>query len=234
MKQSFFIAAISGLILMLSFQNCSQGNFESSSSSNTQASTNKAISDEQIQNFLARDRVEICPAIACAAPPENCHYEQDSSTNGGIRSRCISSCGRLVCDRQPPIGVVPPKASIICPMIACSAVPTGCKRVAAATTVRDTNGCDLNCGEIKCDEASTEPVINPVDGNNDQSDDSVQQIGIGTKPRICPMVMCAAPPEGCFYRPTSRLVGTNECPGCGELICKKPPFGTDLPPVPVE
>ena len=233
MKTKFFVTATIGALLILSFQNCSKGNFESSISSSPQASVNKAISDEQVQDFLKRDRAEICPAIMCAAPPAFCHYEQEKTTNGDLKSRCFASrCGRLVCDRQPPIKDDPPKEPVICPMIACSAVPSGCKRIAAATSVKDTNGCDLNCGAIKCDQASTEPV-NPVEENNSDIEQPIQ-IGIGAKPRICPMVMCAAPPEGCFYRPTSRLVGSNQCPGCGELICKKPPFGTDLPPVPTE
>lgn len=233
MKTIPFILIILGTALTLSFQNCSQGNFESSSTDNEQSQNTKVISDQQIQDFLNRDRIEICPTVMCAAPPEGCRYEQESTTNLANRSRCNLGCGRLVCDRQPPVGIVPPKEPVICPMIACSPVPEGCSRVAVPTTVRDTNGCDLNCGEVKCDDRSTEPV-NPIDEVSTDSGASDSAQLAANKPRICPMVSCAAPPEGCFYRPTSRISGSNSCPGCGELICRRPPIGTDLPPVPME
>ncbi len=210
MKKNIIISAILGLFTVVSFQNCSQGHFESSSqSTSTHIAPNKTVvSDDQIQHWLNEDRLFVCPAVRCMAPPEGCSYEQENTTAAEtVANRCPSGCGKLVCDRQAPIIEDPPMEPIACPMIACSPVPVGCERVAAATTVKDSKGCDLNCGEIKCEKEGPQPI----------------------EPIMCPMVLCAAPPEGCFYRQASSLVGSRDCPGCGELICKKLPFEVTLP-----
>lgn len=230
MKKSFILPAITGFILLIAFQNCSQGNFESAGTAQIVAPTKIVFSDDQIQNFLTRDRIEICPSILCAAPPENCRYEKETASElAGTKNRCPASCGKLVCDRQPPIIEDPPTEPILCPMIACSPVPDGCQRVAAVATVKDSKGCDLNCGEIKCEGEPQEVFIGPKPPIDeiDNSGNEPKEVAIGVKPPImCPMIMCAAPPKGCFYRPTSRRSDRNECPGCGELICKKVPFET--------
>ena len=42
--------------------------------------------------------------------------------------------------------------------------------------------------------------------------------------RICPAIMCAAPPQGCHYEPENSTDLPNRCPNsCGKLVCEKPP-----------
>lgn len=215
MKRNALLLSVIGLILTISFQNCSKGNFQASSESPTTQSEKIVVSDDQVQDWLDQKQAYICPAIRCAAPPEGYHYEEDNS----VDSLCPTSCGRLVPNKIGGIRQHP----IACPAILCSAVPEGCKRVAAANTTKDVNGCNLSCGEIVCEDKSG--VDSPTD----------QLFGAQEEARIrCPAIRCAPAPANCYYRQNSVREKRELCPTCGELICKKVPFGTDLPPVPAE
>lgn len=228
MKRNSLLIGILSLIAMALFQNCSQGNFESSSlDTPTTITTKTVISDDRIQNWLDQDRVIVCPAVRCMAPPEGCSYEPENTAAAEVVSnRCPTGCGKIVCKKKLPI-VRQPIEPIVCPMIACSEVPAGCQRVAAATTVKNTKGCDLNCGEIVCEDKTT---LSDNDGAIDVQQSSG---GIRRNIRICPLIMCAEAPSGCFYRQNSAITDKNACPTCGELICKKFPI-EQLPLIDVE
>lgn len=209
MKRNMFLNCITGLILTVSFQNCGKGNFEDSNQTTDPQANKVVVTDDQIQNWLDKDKAFACPAIRCTNAPEGCHYEQDNA----LESVCPSSCGRLICKQVGgPIRL--PTHPIVCPNVLCSAVPEGCHRVAAANTVKDVNGCNLSCGDIVCEDKSN--------GGGTSEINSIQ----------CPAIRCMAAPANCYYRQNS--TEKNACPTCGELICRKPPFGTDLQPVPTE
>ncbi len=262
MKQAYFLPLILGVVLLISYQNCSKTAFQStvdSQSEITDTSKNEQPLDvgTRVPNTgkLGENAI-VCPMIMCAAPPENCHYEQDITTDVSTQRdhRCSSSCGRLVCDSEekeicpmikcqappegckyadktekgdpntcpscgnivceqaPPSEEVPPiKEPISCPLYKCVAPPEGCHL--AAITKKDENGCNIGCGEVVCPGDATE--INPT---------NIIPIKKPKEPIICPMYMCAAPPnsikdQSCEYS-GSPAVDKDGCPiGCGIVAC---------------
>lgn len=143
-------------IALVAFQNCSEGQFETLSSSSTEEL--ETTVEDINSGKVVRDSkfIRVCPMVMCAAPPENCRYVHDSDENNIKKSFCSHGCGRLVCDRQPPIieppiepinppGVTPP---VSCPMIAC-AHEEGCKFAGSPTL--DKNECPIDCGQRVCD-----------------------------------------------------------------------------------
>ncbi len=91
-----------------------------------------------------KDLPKFCPLIACAAPPDNCHYE-GATFNG----ECIDSCGRLVCD---PVECLVPD---------CAAPPEGCSYVNPEIV----DGCPVNCGSMVCEVTCIMPMCAaPPDG----------------------------------------------------------------------
>ena len=158
------------------------------------------------------ERVIECPMVMCAAPPENCHYEQDVETNlirdngdtDRLGQRCSGSCGRLVCDS-------PRKR--ICPMFKCAAPGEGCRH-AERTAKGDPNACP-SCGEIICDAVAdpippvtTKPPVTlpPVEPN---------------EPVVCPLYKCVAPPEGCHVSAIIKKDENGWNIGCGQVVCPR-------------
>ncbi len=207
MKQVYILPMILGVVLVLSYQNCSQTAFKSVSEQPLEKA-NTANTEQQLDvgarvpnsSDLGSQAI-VCPMIMCAAPPENCHYEQDATTDvfTGKDRRCSASCCRLVCDS-------PEKT--ICPMIRCEAPAEGC-RYADKTEKGDPNACP-SCGEIVCGEVPPKvdpPVEDPVS---------------------CPLYKCVAPPEGCHLAAITKK-DENGCNiGCGDVVC--PGDGTEVNP----
>jgi hypothetical protein len=203
MKQVYLLPMLLGFVLLVSFQNCSQSNFESAGDSASQATL--ADKTEQFDiGSRVRDIQELgapiaCPMVMCAAPPENCHYEQDSDQKvfGDRRDRrCGASCGRLVCNEKPEI----------CPAIRCQAPPEGCRYVENSEK-KDSRGCNISCGDIVCEDRPPKlpPIIEPPE--------------VPSEPIICPMYMCAAPPDGCHLAANNKK-DENGCNiGCGDVVC---------------
>lgn len=206
-------------IVLISFQNCSQSEYASDLSSEVSRATASTTEElrtavEDINSGKAgriSPVIRVCPMISCAAPPEGCRYVHDSIKETS-KSACNSSCGRLVCDRQPPIDEILPidevgDASENNPIgikqcqiaIRCAAPEPNCQLV---NQEYDKNGCQVSCGQQVC------PRLPPIE------EPPISEIA----PIQCPMIMCAQE-EGCAYagQPT---VDKNGCAmDCGQRVC---------------
>ncbi len=202
MKKIYLALPILVVALVVSFQNCSKSNFESGGDLSQSSSLESSTKTDSIgARVLVAEELRApiqCPMIMCAAPPDNCHYEQDvktDQTDNGDRSQrfCGGGCGRLVCDK-PDIK--------ICPAIMCAAPPIGC-HYAAKTSAGEANKCATSCGELICKGGG--PVeLPPVDPN---------------EPVSCPLYKCQAPPEGCHLDGINKK-DENGCNiGCGNVVC---------------
>jgi hypothetical protein len=268
-------------LLVVSYQNCS-GQFQV-----------QQIAEQAIEStFSAEEALKIrrgdliaCPMIACAAPPENCSYEQEPIKQlMGQRDRCPTSCGKLVC-----------KGPKICPMLACAAPPEGCELV--PNNQKDADGCSNSCGDVVCkgdrkgDGQVLPPIITPprpepicprysmpfnlgrfcrVEIVVNEAGCNMPKVICDPKPPVidcplypavmppegcrhvyekdrkgceirktvcdateeapiaCPMIKCAAPPAGCYYKGSGP--DENGCQTCGVLVCDKQPPIAELPP----
>lgn len=206
MKKAYLLPMVLGFVLLISFQNCSQSGFQSASELASVAATQ----DKAEQQFDVGTRVRnvselglggaiACPMVMCAAPPVNCHYEQDAETNvfDNKDRRCSASCGRLVCDSP---------GKRICPMIRCAAPSEGCK-YAEKTAKGDPNACP-SCGDIVCKEVP--PRLPPI-----------KEVPPIDEPVSCPLYKCIAPPEGCHHAAITKK-DENGCNiGCGAVVCPR-------------
>ncbi len=212
MNKVFLLPMVLGVVLMISFQNCSQSGFESASELTT-GTTTQDKADQQFDvgsrirnvNELGLGGAIACPMVMCAAPPDNCHYEQDATTDvfSGKDRRCNTSCGRLVCGSP---------GKRICPMIRCAAPPEGCK-YAEKTSKEDPNACP-ECGVIVCKELP--PRLPPI-----EEVPPIDEIPPIDEPVSCPLYKCIAPPEGCHVAAITKK-DENGCNiGCGAVVCPK-------------
>ena len=214
MKQVYLLPMLLGFVLLVSFQNCSQSSLLSASDLALQeAAVDKATQFDigtrvRDVNELGVGEGIACPMIMCAAPPVNCHYEQDAEThallggnNGDHRDRrCGSSCGRLVCDKP---------GGIICPAIHCQAPAEGC-RYSNSSEKKDVHGCNVTCGTIVCEERP--PKLPPI---TEPPVELPPNDGI----KVCPLYKCVAPAQGCHLKDNNKK-DENGCNiGCGEIVC---------------
>lgn len=190
-------------IAMLAFQNCSQTQYESSSELEAAVSDINAGKPANENDFI-----RICPMVMCAAPPLGCRYEQDASTNqNNQKSFCSSSCGRLVCDRLPPIEELPPiDEPIQCEVaVRCQAPAEGCRMEGVEF---DRRGCQIGCGHQVC------PRLPPIEEQPVEP-----TFPIGVKPPVaCPMIMCAQE-EGCRLAGQPTLDKNGCATDCGVQVC---------------
>lgn len=208
MKKLYLLSAIAGLVLLVTFQNCSQKNFEAGS----EVSSSVSITDKTLQLAVPGSRISDvqeqssdgpiqCPMVMCANPPANCHYEADVTTNNvKDANHCSTGCGRLVCDVEKKI----------CPAIRCQAPEVGC-HYAETNAKKDEVDCNVGCGEIICPYPPIKdpPPLEP--------------------PVVCPLYKCVAPPEGCHLASITKK-DENGCNiGCGEVVCPADDLNPILP-----
>jgi hypothetical protein len=168
---------------------------------------------------------EFCMMPACAAPPENCKYDEAPPLGD---DGCPVGCGTLSCT---------PKQPESCPALNCAVLPQGCEYDGKAKL--DANGCYTGCGAIICDSVNPVdfkcPNIScPVPPENCHYDNSGKLDNLGCKTSCgeivcdgakkdqCPASpKCSEPPAGCYYV-GEPATDDNGCTiGCGGIACHK-------------
>ncbi|MBI3331398.1 hypothetical protein HYZ99_00375 [Candidatus Peregrinibacteria bacterium] len=101
----------------------------------------------------------------------------------------------------------------LCPIPKCVAPPEGCQYEEDGTLLE--NGCRANpCGTLVCQTCGN--------GTIDQGEECDARDGsCDANCRFCPIPVCPAPPEGCYYKQDGTL-GENGCYAnpCGTLVCQ--------------
>lgn len=140
-----------------------------------------------------------CPAIECAPLDRGCSYPNKEYDKKG----CLVACGPVQCP-----------APIACPMIAClEPEGTNCRQVTPPS--EDANGCQIDCGQWKCDE-NPGPITPPLPPTPPGPP-------VCKPPKACPAIACAPLEEGCHYIGRPEFDKNGCVVSCGAKICKVPP-----------